>query len=89
MVHLKATPETIRRRMKAGPHVRGVLQDADVEYVLQRFQEEYDRAVYFNRLELDTTDATPDETLAEWVRKMDPFWTEIDRLRLLTHRTEE
>ena len=75
--------------MKADPHVRGVLQDADVEYVLQRFQEEYDRAVYFNRLELDTTDATPDETLAEWVRKMDPFWTEIDRLRLLTHRKED
>ena len=89
VVHLKATPETIRRRMKADPHVRGVLQDADVEYVLQRFQEEYDRAVYFNRLELDTTDATPDETLAEWVRKMDPFWTEIDRLRLLTHRKED
>ena len=35
------------------------------EYVLQRFQEAYDDAVYFNRMELDTSSATIEETLSE------------------------
>ena len=89
LVHLKTSPEVIRRRMKANPHDRGVLQDKDVEYVLERFQEAYDDNVYYNRLELDTTMATPEESLAEWVEKMDTFWTDVDRLRLLTHRRKE
>ena len=58
----------------------------DVEYVLQRFQEEYDNAVYFNRMELDTSSAMEEESLAEWVEKMEPYWTDNDRLRMLTHR---
>ena len=85
VVYLKATPEVIRRRMKENPHHRAVLQAKDVEYVLDRFAEGYENAVYFNRVELDTTTVTPQETLAEWVEKMDPFWTDIDRMRLLTH----
>lgn len=85
VVHLKATPKVIKQRMETNPHVRPVVQYDDVEFVLQRFQEEYDRAVYFNKVELDTTESTPQETLTEWAQKMDPFWTEIDRLRLLTH----
>ena len=85
VVHLKATPEVIRKRMQEDPHQRGVVQDKDVETVLERFAEAYADAVYFNLVELDTTAATPDETLVEWVEKMDPFWTDIDRMRLLTH----
>ena len=57
-----------------------------MEYVLRRFQEEYENAVYFNRMELDTSSATVVESLAEWAEKMDPYWSEYDRLRLLTHR---
>ena len=85
-MYLKASPEVIRKRMKENPHQTGVLQEKDVEYVLERFQEEYDNAVYFSRLELDTSSATVEETLEEWVAKMDPYWTEFDRLRMLTHR---
>ena len=86
LVHLRASPEVIRRRMDVDPHPRAVLQAKDVEYVLERFQAEYERAVYFNRIELDTSTASVEDTLVEWVEKMDPYWTEIDRLRLLTHR---
>ena len=86
LVHFRASPEVIRHRMDADPHPRPVLQAKDVEYVLERFQAEYERAVYFNRIELDTSTASVEDTLVEWVEKMDPYWTEIDRLRLLTHR---
>ena len=71
LVHLKATPDVIRSRMRENPHHNAVLQEKDVEYVLQRFQEEYGNAVYFNRMELDTSSATVEESLAEWVEKMD------------------
>ena len=84
VVHLKASPEVIRERMKENPHQNAVLQDKDVELVLQRFQEEYDDAVFFNRIELDTTSATVQETLAEWIEQMGPYWSELDRLRMLT-----
>lgn len=86
LVHLKAAPEVIRKRMKEDPHARGILQDEDVECVLDRFGQAYHDSPYFNGVEIDTSTATPEEVLAEWVDKMDPFWTEIDRLRLLTHR---
>ena len=75
LVHLRASPEVIRRRMDVDPHPRAVLQAKDVEYVLERFQAEYERAVYFNRIELDTSTASVEDTLAEWVEKMDPYWT--------------
>ena len=86
LVHLKATPEVIRKRMKDDPHQRGILQDKDVEYVLDRFAQAYQDSPYYNPVEIDTSTATPEEVLEEWVEKMDPFWSEIDRLRLLTHR---
>ena len=86
LVHLNATPEVIRSRMKKDPHQRAILQDKDVEYVLDRFSKAFHDSVYYNLVEIDTSNAIPDEVLDEWVDKMDPFWTDIDRLRLLTHR---
>ena len=59
-----------------------------MEHVVQRFQEEYDNAIFFNRIELDTSSAPVEETLADLVDQMGPYWTEFDRLRMLTHRTQ-
>jgi hypothetical protein len=87
IVHLKASPEVIRERMKANPHESQVIKEEDVELVLQRFQEEYDDAVFFSRMELDTTTATVEETLAEWVEQMEPFWSDADRIRMLMRRS--
>jgi hypothetical protein len=89
LVHLKASPEVIRQRMKENPYPSAVVKDKDVELVLRRFQEEYDLAVFFNRIELDTTTATVEENLASWVEQMEPHWTELDRLRMLTHRQQQ
>ncbi len=86
IVHLKASPDVIRKRMKDAPHQGQVIDEKDVETVLQRFQEEYDNAVFFNRMEIDTSTATVQESLAEWVEKMEPFWMDADRLRMLTRR---
>ena len=40
LVHVKASPEVIRRRMKESPHKHPLVQEKDVEHVLERFEEE-------------------------------------------------
>jgi len=85
LVLVKASPEVIRQRMNENPHPRCILKDRDVELVLQRFEEEYNRSGIRRRFMLDTTNATVQETFQEFLRQMEPHFTEADRLALLTH----
>ena len=41
LVLVTASADVIRQRMKDNPHLSGALQDADVEHVLERHEEEY------------------------------------------------
>ena len=84
LVHLKASPEAITKRMAADPHDFGLVKEKDVERVLQRFQEEYDRSFLRQKIELDNTDKTVDETVAEFVEQVQPHVTDSDRARMLT-----
>jgi hypothetical protein len=92
LVLVKASPEVIRQRMRdnSGPwrecHAKSLLQDRDVEFVLDRFQEEYNSSLIPNRFTLDTTSATPDETLKVFTQKIDAYLTPRDRLRIITHQ---
>ena len=88
LVHLKVSPDVVRKRMKDDPRPGSALQEKDVEHVIERFQEQYDDAIFFNRIELDTSSASVEATLEALVEQMDPYWTEFDRLRMLTHRTQ-
>jgi hypothetical protein len=38
-------------------------------------------------MEIDTTNASVDESLQEFIGKVAPFVTNADRLRILTHRS--
>jgi hypothetical protein len=85
LVLVKASPEVIRQRRAESPHPREILKDADVETVLRRFEEEYQRSGLRRRFVLDTTTATVEETFQEFLRKMEPHLTQEDRLALLMH----
>jgi hypothetical protein len=85
LVLVKASPEAIKQRMRDDPHPKGVLKEQDVEFVLGRFQEEFNDSHIHRRFELDTTDATVEETLREFVRQIEPLLTDSDRLRIITH----
>ena len=54
-----------------GEPTRGVVQDEDVEYILKRFEEEFEWSLIRNKIVLDTTAATVEETLAEFLAKFD------------------
>jgi hypothetical protein len=86
LVLLKASPEAIAKRLKESPHPRGVLKEQDIEYVLARFDEEFAASTLRYRLTYDTTDMTPDETLAQFAKDIGPHLSESDRSRLLAHK---
>ena len=90
-IHLLLTcsPEVIRKRLQEDPHVNGLVQDKDVELVLKRFEEEYERSLIQNKFTIDTTTSTPKECVAEFLEKYEPFMTVPDRTRILVHQSKQ
>ena len=86
LILLKASAEVIAQRMRDTPNPGGVLQEKDIEYVLQRFEEEYQGSLIRRTFVLDTTAATVEETLAEFVEQIELYLTDADRLRMLAHQ---
>ena len=82
LVLIKASPEVIRRRMKKNPHTRQVIEDRDVELVLRRFQEAHEGSSIAQKITLDNSDSTPEETLAEFVTHVEPYLNDRDRARM-------
>ena len=85
LVLVKATAEVIVERMRNKPHARGVLKEKDIETVLERFQYHYDHSLLRYRFTLDTSDATVEETLRQFVESMEPHLSQDDRMRIQTH----
>ena len=88
-VLVEATPEVIRRRMRQSPHQDGLVQDKDIEYVVQRFEEEHERSLIKNKFTIDTNTATVEESLAGFLEKYEPFITDADKTRILAHKARQ
>ena len=88
LVLIKATPEAIRQRMSEGKspfpdrHAATMFKADDTEFVLDRFQEEFENSLIAHRFSIDTTDATPEESLKEFIEKVGPHLTAEDRERM-------
>ena len=64
--------ETLQSQHKSkflGEPTRGVVLKKDVELVLKRFDEEFDASLIQNKIVLNTTNSTVDETFQEFVKK--------------------
>ena len=86
LVQLKASAEVIRDRRGQDPNPHPYPEDEHLDLVLGRFDEEYERSLIKRRIALDTSDATAEETLAEFLTKIKPMLCPEDRLRMLTQR---
>ena len=86
LVLVKASPEVIARRMNENPHKHQVVQEKDIEYVLQRFQQEFLGSLIWRRLVIDTSTRTVEESLAEFLQRFEPYLTDVDRQRILSHQ---
>lgn len=86
LVHVDASPRVIAARMKADPHPYPVVQKKDIEYVLQRFEEEAFASLLGHRITINTSTFTVDESLAELTEKLYPLLTESDRSKMIMHQ---
>lgn len=86
LVLFKASPSVIATRMRDNPHTHQVVKESDIEHVLTRFNEEFEASLIKRRMVLDTSDATVEETLAEFVEGYEPFHTEEDLRRIQERR---
>ena len=82
LIHVKASPEVIARRMKTSPHERTVLREEDIEEVLEEFQYHFTHSSLRYRMTLDTTEATVEETMKQFVEQIEPLLTQADRMRM-------
>ncbi len=89
LVLLKASPETILRRMKEIPHPNPVLQEADIKRALDEFEAEYERSAIRNKFSIDTDQGTQEETLERFLEQFEPYLNESDKLRILTHQARQ
>ena len=80
--HLVASPEVIRRRMKKTPHPYQILHERDVEKIQERVEEEMGYSLISHKMTLDTSTSTIDETMSEFVAKIEPYLTYEDRMRI-------
>ena len=66
LVHVKATPQVITRRMTQEPRPGGFIKEQDVAGILLRFEEEYASSLIDRKIALDTSDSSVDEVLKEF-----------------------
>ena len=65
------------------------LQEADIERVLDEFATEHEKSAIRNKFTIDTSHATEDETLAQFVEQFEPYLSEPDTRRILTHKARQ
>ena len=54
--------------------------------ILRKFEDGFQRSRIRNKMTLDTSSAKVEESLAEFLQKVDPFLNDRDRLRILARR---
>ena len=85
LVLFRADPQVIAVRIVESPHTYQIVKEEDVVLVLERFEEEVANSLIQKRIVLDTSTASVAETLAEFVEKYEPFFSDADLLRRRRH----
>lgn len=86
---VRATPEVIRRRMREAPHRNQTIKEADVEYVLEQFEKQHAESLIRNKMEIDTSETSVDDCVAQFVEFYEPLMTDADRVRALVTRARK
>ena len=80
LVHLYATPEAIRERMRTSPHPYPVVPSEDVPHILDRFTEEVGKSWIHHKLAIDTSDFSPKQLLEAFLEQSVPLLNTRDML---------
>ncbi|MCH7685695.1 MAG: hypothetical protein IH899_03275 [Planctomycetes bacterium] len=60
------------------------LKETDIEYVLARFEDGFNQSMIQNKIIIDTSSATVDQSVGELVENIGSYLTQRDRIRMLT-----
>ncbi len=85
LVFLKADADVIRQRRLETTQPQPFPREQDIEIVLGRFEEEFERSLIDRRFVLDTSSTTPQQTLEEFVALIQPHLEPADRSRMEDH----
>ena len=86
---VKASPDVIRRRMAENPHPHQLVPEKDIEMVSARFEEEFERSAIANKLTVDTSAGTVEQSLACLLEQYDPFLSDTDKLRIVVKKMKD
>ena len=87
--HLRPDPVpevTIRKLIEAATNAPSGANRQPWKFIVNRFPEEYDRSLIRRKFALDTSSATVDETLGEFIKGIRAFPTPDDWQRVLGNR---
>lgn len=87
LVHVTADTGVIAQRLHDDPHENMVISEGDIDKVKKRFAELVEWSVLGQKIEVDNSGVIED-TLAEFVSKMEPYLTDLDRSRMKEHTSE-
>ena len=88
-MHVKASPEAIRDRMRRDPHPHSLVPPKDVEVVQELFASQFADSWIKHKVEIDTTDLHPEDILTAFFRVARVHLTEHDLLRMATEGLSE
>jgi thymidylate kinase len=88
-VLVKASPEVIAARMDENPHQNPLVPKKDIKKILKRFEEEFEASTMLNKIAIDTSASTVEESLAEFVEKVAPVLNDRDRTAMLVKKAEK
>lgn len=83
LVHLTARPEVIQARMQNSPHQHTLIKEADIPMLLAQFRQKFRESWLKEKLEIDTSDLTPDQLLQSFLDKSLPHLNTRDLLTRL------
>ena len=83
LVHLTARAEVIRQRMKDAPHLHTLIQEGDIPMLLAQFRQKYHESWIREKIEIDTSDLSPEQLLQTFLDKSLPHLNSRDLLTRL------
>ena len=83
LVHLRAGAEVIELRMNNNPHDYQIVKMDNVPMLLDRFAEHYAESTLKHKIEIDTSDLTPDRLLDVFFDRVVPHLNTRDILLVL------
>ena len=83
LVLLTASKEKIEYRMQKAPHNHSIITKNDITQISKRFLEEYEKSSILNKITIDTSQKTKQETFDGFLEKYQEFMSDHDKLSIL------